>query len=153
MSDYDERAKEYGFASKESIAKALKEPKTVLLDVRRQDEIDENGAFKMKSHPWVQSSCTPTECPDLKARANELLPDKDGTFRVLSRLGSCPQNSLVSRNGCHALTAPVVVYCRSGRRAARAEKTLKDMGYKTVMNAGAKEDLASIKTGQNCVVL
>lgn len=84
MSDYDERAKEYGFASKESIAKALKEPKTVLLDVRRQDEIDENGAFKIKNHPWVQSSCTPTECPDLEARANELLPDKDGKFGVLS---------------------------------------------------------------------
>ena len=35
----------------------------------------------------------------------------------------------------------IILYCRSGRRSGIAEKTLKDMGYKNVINAGAYEEL------------
>jgi phage shock protein E len=35
----------------------------------------------------------------------------------------------------------IILYCRSGRRAGIAEKILKEMGYKNVINAGAYEKL------------
>jgi phage shock protein E len=35
----------------------------------------------------------------------------------------------------------IVLYCRSGRRSEIAEKTLKEMGYKNVINAGRYEAL------------
>lgn len=37
--------------------------------------------------------------------------------------------------------AKIVVYCRSGGRAGKAQKTLTDMGYTDVTNAGGYEDL------------
>lgn len=40
-----------------------------------------------------------------------------------------------------SVVAPIVVYCRSGRRASKAEETLKSKGYKTVLNAGGFDDL------------
>ncbi|HLN10216.1 MAG TPA: rhodanese-like domain-containing protein [Xanthobacteraceae bacterium] len=36
----------------------------------------------------------------------------------------------------------VLIYCGSGGRAALAGKTLKDMGYKSVLNAGGFKELA-----------
>jgi rhodanese-related sulfurtransferase len=36
---------------------------------------------------------------------------------------------------------PVVLYCASGGRSALAGKTLKDLGYQQVFNAGAFKDL------------
>jgi phage shock protein E len=38
---------------------------------------------------------------------------------------------------------PVILYCRSGRRAGIAEKVLSDMGYENVINVGG---LSEIKT-------
>jgi phage shock protein E len=35
----------------------------------------------------------------------------------------------------------IILYCQSGRRAGIAEKILKEMGYKNVINAGAYEKL------------
>lgn len=37
---------------------------------------------------------------------------------------------------------PVLVYCASGGRSALAGKTLKELGYSTVLNAGGFKDLA-----------
>jgi rhodanese-related sulfurtransferase len=37
---------------------------------------------------------------------------------------------------------PVLVYCASGGRSALAGKTLKDMGYQTVINVGGFKELA-----------
>ena len=37
---------------------------------------------------------------------------------------------------------PVLVYCASGGRSALAGKTLKELGYGTVLNAGGFKDLA-----------
>jgi phage shock protein E len=43
----------------------------------------------------------------------------------------------------------IVVYCRSGRRSAIAEQTLKDLGYKNVINAGKYEDLKALEDKGN----
>ena len=37
-------------------------------------------------------------------------------------------------------SAQVVLYCRSGRRAQTALKTMQDMGYENVLNLGGLED-------------
>ncbi len=37
--------------------------------------------------------------------------------------------------------APVVLYCRSGRRAAAAQDLLQELGYSQVINAGGYQDL------------
>jgi phage shock protein E len=38
-------------------------------------------------------------------------------------------------------SAPIILYCRSGRRSAIALKTLQSLGYKSVINAGGYEAL------------
>lgn len=88
MSDYDNRAQQYGFASKEEILKTCQAPNTVLLDVRTPGEIEATGPFKIGDHPWVASSCSPTECPELEAHAQEMFPDKSGTFLFCEKYGS-----------------------------------------------------------------
>jgi phage shock protein E len=40
----------------------------------------------------------------------------------------------------------IILYCRSGRRSGIAEKTLKEMGYKNVINAGAYEKLKKMES-------
>jgi phage shock protein E len=42
-----------------------------------------------------------------------------------------------------------VIYCRSGRRSAIAEKTLKELGYKNVINAGKYDDLKELEDKAN----
>lgn len=37
--------------------------------------------------------------------------------------------------------APVIVYCRTGRRSSAAEDLLEEMGYSQVINAGGYDDL------------
>ncbi|MGE6659885.1 rhodanese-like domain-containing protein [Pseudomonas sp. NPDC077408] len=37
--------------------------------------------------------------------------------------------------------APVVLYCRSGRRASAAQELLQGLGYSQVINAGGYQDL------------
>ena len=39
----------------------------------------------------------------------------------------------------------IILYCRSGRRSGIAEKTLKELGYSTVTNAGAYEKLKKME--------
>lgn len=43
----------------------------------------------------------------------------------------------------------VVLYCLSGSRARIAEKKLKEMGYKNVINAGKYQDLKEMEEKQN----
>ena len=112
MDDYDTRAATYGFASKEDIITTSQLPNVVFLDVRTPEEIESNGKFP--ADRWVACSCTPDEADALEADAAKLLPDKD---------------------------APVIIYCRSGRRAVKAQEVLVAQGYKTVLNAGGLLDL------------
>lgn len=46
-------------------------------------------------------------------------------------------------------TTPIVLYCRSGRRADVARQTLLDMGYSNVTNAGGYQQLQS-ELGERC---
>jgi phage shock protein E len=112
MSDYDTRAATYGFASKEDILSTSTLPTTVFLDVRTPEEI--SVAKLSPPGAWVGCSCTPDAAPELEADAAKLLPDKE---------------------------APVIVYCKSGRRAAKAKDVLVAKGYTTVLNAGGFDDL------------
>jgi phage shock protein E len=117
MSDYDTRAVTYGFASKEDIVSTSALPTVVFLDVRTQEEIRVDGKLSPTAggaSSWVACSCTPDAAPELEANATTLLPDKD---------------------------APIIVYCKSGRRAAKAKEVLVAKGYKTVLNAGGFADL------------
>ena len=41
------------------------------------------------------------------------------------------------------LPAPIVIHCRSGRRAVKAKEILLSKGYKKVLNAGGLHDLKS----------
>ncbi|MBN1904083.1 MAG: rhodanese-like domain-containing protein [Deltaproteobacteria bacterium] len=43
----------------------------------------------------------------------------------------------------------IVLYCRTGRRSAIAENLLKEMGYKSVINAGTHEDLKALEDKGN----
>ena len=42
----------------------------------------------------------------------------------------------------------ILVYCRSGGRAGKAEKRLKALGYKNVQNIGGLEDAKELKTNK-----
>lgn len=39
------------------------------------------------------------------------------------------------------ISAPVIVFCRSGRRAVKAKEVLEQKGYTRVLNAGGLKDL------------
>ncbi|MCF7202830.1 rhodanese-like domain-containing protein [Pseudomonas oligotrophica] len=57
------------------------------------------------------------ETADLAAQIAEVAPDKD---------------------------APVVLYCRTGRRAGEAQQLLESLGYRQVINAGGYSELAPL---------
>ena len=115
-SDYEQRVQEYNLAPLSEVKHALEDPATVVLDVRTAEEI---AATNQVSHPhWHRINGTPDACPDLATHPEQFVPEK---------------------------TATVVVYCRSGRRAARAKQELLDQGYTgTILNAGGYDDLSSI---------
>jgi phage shock protein E len=106
-------------APSDSVKAALQDDRTTILDVRTQEEILETGYLKSTCsngslHAWVHVSCTPTECPLLEMTAYSLIRDK---------------------------TAPVVIHCRSGRRAEKAKEVLESLGYKNILNAGGWPDV------------
>ncbi len=52
--------------------------------------------------------------------------------------------------------APIIVYCRSGRRSALAKETLEQLGYLNVVNAGGIDEVlrknnVQAATGPDCV--
>lgn len=97
------------YATPDEIQDLLKNDRTVVLDVRRADEIQATGYLQTPSNAWVTIPCTPTDATLLQMTAPNLLRDK---------------------------TAPVLVHCAAGKRAAKAKQVLEDMGYECVVNAG-----------------
>ncbi len=63
------------------------------------------------------SGATRIETEDLAERIAAVAPDKD---------------------------APVVLYCRSGRRASAAQNLLQELGYTQVFNAGGYQELKEL---------
>jgi phage shock protein E len=108
----------FSFATPQVVRGALANPKTTVLDVRRLDEILESGFLKTEDRQWIHAPCTLTECPLLDVAAESLIPDKN---------------------------APVVVYCASGKRAAKAKEVLESKGYGNVLNAGTFGGLGYLK--------
>jgi rhodanese-related sulfurtransferase len=127
-----------GFASHDDIRTALSDERARIVDVRRPEEILESGywqqqqttstsekdddALKTNCHQWIHVPCTPTDAALLEMTASSLFPDK---------------------------SAPIVVHCALGKRAAKAKQVLDDLGYTNVLNAGGwsevKEFRESIK--------
>ena len=110
--DYENRAAEFGIASKDQVKRVASRPNAVFLDVRSDEEIAEVTLHTKK--PVVFSKCTISECPVLEVDAEKLLPHKN---------------------------APVIVFCASGKRARKGKEVLNAKGYRTVVNAGAIGDI------------
>ena len=77
MASYEERAQSFGFASKEEVLEALKDPTTVVLDVRTKEEIENQGKIQ-GDYNWTNSNCTPVMCPTLETNPESILPDPNG---------------------------------------------------------------------------
>jgi len=114
--DYEDRSREYGFADVEETRRALADPRTYVLDVRTPDEIA--SSRRVPHGRWVQTTCTAAACPDLAANPDAYVPDRAAT---------------------------VVVYCKSGRRAARAAIVLRSKGHTgPILNAGGYDDMEAL---------
>mmetsp|Transcript_3561 Transcript_3561/g.8136 ORF Transcript_3561/g.8136 Transcript_3561/m.8136 type:complete len:121 (-) Transcript_3561:20-382(-) len=116
---YQDRAQSFGFTRKEQLKEILDDEKrhAVVLDVRSESEIQSSGKFEYGNHKWVQAACTPDDASALESSSEFLLPDKE---------------------------APIVIYCKSGRRASTAKLALEAQGYKLVLNAGGYDDVISM---------
>lgn len=129
--DYLQRAKTYQFATKGTIQQTLDEcPKTIILDVRTNSEIESSGMWNVVKPNSSSSTtttnttctfynvpCTPTDATDIANQSSTLFPNKD---------------------------VPIIIYCGSGRRASTAQQVLKGLGYQTVLNAGGYTDLVAM---------
>eukprot|EP01082_Thalassiosira_pseudonana_P003514 g3036.t1 g3036 contig12:1298795-1299225(+) len=93
-------------ASPEEVKAAAEDPGAIILDVRTKEEVAEAS---LTSRPFKHCSCTLEDCSELMSKAEEYMPDKN---------------------------APVIVFCRSGRRAGKAKEMLEAKGYTKVLNAG-----------------
>ena len=112
--DYAERARANNFATPQEILEALKQPGTVVLDVRTDEEIAQGKLETPENVEWNKTGCSRTECPELEAEASKFVKDKNAT---------------------------VVVYCASGARSNRAKLTLESQGYTRVLNGGGLKDM------------
>eukprot|EP00581_Thalassiosira_minuscula_P037426 CAMPEP_0184472074 /NCGR_PEP_ID=MMETSP0740-20130409/107773_1 /TAXON_ID=385413 /ORGANISM="Thalassiosira miniscula, Strain CCMP1093" /LENGTH=107 /DNA_ID=CAMNT_0026848637 /DNA_START=91 /DNA_END=414 /DNA_ORIENTATION=+ len=97
----------------DEILAVVDKPGAVLIDCRTEAEVKDTP---LSSRPSHNVSCTIAEggCDELVEKAPKLMPDKD---------------------------APVIIFCRSGRRAGKAKEVLEMQGYTTVLNAGGRNDL------------
>lgn len=116
---YQDRFQSMGLTPMDQVKQVLKEERnSVVLDVRSLDEIAASGKFEVEGHRWVQTPVMPGATDELVQNSNTLLPDKE---------------------------APVVVYCRSGKRAGFAKSALEELGYKHVLNAGGYDDICHLQ--------
>ena len=109
---YEKRQASLGLASKEDILKAAREHSDALfIDVRSKDEVAEAPFACCR---FVHHSCTVDSTEGLEETVKPHVISYD---------------------------APVIVFCRSGRRAVKAKQTLEKMGCTRVLNAGGLEDM------------
>jgi phage shock protein E len=121
--DYATRKATFDMADAKTLAELLKDPATVLLDVRTDAEIAATGKFTKEEddHPSLQYRhvpCTPTDATNLTMQAGTLFATKE---------------------------TPIIVYCMSGRRAHTARQALQRLGYTNVWNAGGLADIQDMK--------
>ena len=91
-------------ASVDQLKEALRNPQTTVVDVRKLEELQESGYFVPPNNiQWVHAPCTLESCPLLDLASDGLL-----------------------RNGP---SAPVIVYCASGKRATKAQTVLQAQVY------------------------
>ncbi len=118
IEDYDEII----LATPEEIQAILANDDTILLDVRGPEEILETGYLKTKRqsdgrpHRWMQLACTRTEAPLLERTMDSLFVD-------------------THKN------QPILIHCKSGKRAGLAKRVLEKAGYTNVWNAGGWSDV------------
>ena len=115
---YQDRMYALGLATADQLRESLEAPNTSLLDVRSMDEIEATGKFEREGRSWFQTPCSPFACEELDCLTDRMFPDKE---------------------------APIIVYCKSGRRASKAKEILEGKGYKKVLNAGGYDDLLAMQ--------
>lgn len=64
----------------DQIKSAAEEPGAVFLDVRTKEEVEEERL----SMPFEHATCSLSDCSELIAKAEQLLPNKNGTYVVSS---------------------------------------------------------------------
>jgi len=114
--DFAARATQYNLAQPDEVRKVAALPNVIWLDVRTPQEIKENGSFDEA----IQTTCTLESCPDLEADTDRVLSTKNKD-------------------------TPIILYCRTGRRATKAKEVLNANGYHNVINAGGWDDLTYLR--------
>jgi rhodanese-related sulfurtransferase len=118
--DYEKRSAENGgFGTPLQVQQALADPHTIVLDTRTLAEIEHEGKVEHVNYKHVPN-CTAETCPDLVQNIHDFVPEHH-----------CDNDK----------TIPILIYCRSGRRAATAKQILVDKGYVNVLNAGGYSDI------------
>lgn len=129
----------------EEVKAAEQERGAVFLDVRKDEEVK---AESLQSRRYVHLACSLDDCSELMNKAETLISDKNGELR-LQIIATCLLALFATSSflmylvvtNPHNLIVPVIVFCRSGRRAAKAKEVLEKMGYTKVLNAGGLKDL------------
>lgn len=79
MSDYEQRAEMFHFAGPEELKTVLKREGCVVMDVRSEEEIQQDGKFQAPTCAWVQRACAPSgPCDLVDKKLDDLLPNKLG---------------------------------------------------------------------------
>lgn len=127
----------------EEVKAAEKEQGTIFLDVRGVDEVK---AESLQTRPFVHLKCSLDDCSELIDKAEAVISNKNGktdvyNTQVYFHRAETQLTCCISLMFCQ-LSAPVIVFCRSGRRAAKAKEVMEQMGYTKVLNAGGLKDLS-----------
>ena len=112
--DYEDRVQIFKLAPLQDVAQALQDPSTIVIDTRTDAEVA-RGCIQHAN--WYQCSGSPMDNEILSSNPESVIPTKDAT---------------------------IVLYCGTGRRAAKAKEILQSKGYTgNIMNAGGYDDLTT----------
>lgn len=109
-------------ATPEEVKTALAHQGAVIIDIRREDEIQESGRFET-DRKWLNASGTPEENAILEQNAEDWIPDKQGEKgpkKLREFLNSALLPSLIT------LMSPVVHFDESSNRAVLSIRTTCD---------------------------